>query len=159
EAALTKAIEIGEKAVALDPDRPIPKHNLEVAREKLEGLRDQGFLDELNKLCNAHRFAGADEFCRRTIEEQEEKGRLAKDREAAERRLAHRLDRFAWFLAHCPDEGVRNTKAAVKHARRATGLQPDVGDYVFTLAMAQYRNDDWKDSLASLEQLKAKEGE
>jgi tetratricopeptide (TPR) repeat protein len=43
EAALKKAIEYGEKAVALDPDRPLPKHNLEVARQRLDALRDRRF--------------------------------------------------------------------------------------------------------------------
>jgi hypothetical protein len=33
-----------------------------------------------------------------------------------------------------------------------------VGDYWYTLAMVQYRNRDWKGSLASLEQLKLREG-
>jgi tetratricopeptide (TPR) repeat protein len=39
EAALRKAIEYGEKAVALEPDRPLTKHNLDVARQMLDGLR------------------------------------------------------------------------------------------------------------------------
>src|SRR5262249_47006640 len=80
------------------------------------------------------------------------------DRETASRRLAYRLDRFAWFLAHCPDERVRDTKAAVKHARRATELQPATDNYWFTLAMVQYRNGDCRESLASLEKVKAKAG-
>jgi tetratricopeptide (TPR) repeat protein len=53
---------------------------------------------------------------------------------------------------------VRDTAAAVRHARRATELQPEVGDHWYTLATAQYRNGDWRDSLASLEKLKAREG-
>ena len=73
--------------------------------------------------------------------------------------LAYRLDRFAWLLAHCPDKRLRDTKAAVEHARRATSLRADVEDYWYTLAMVQYRNGDWRDSLASLDTLKAKRGE
>src|SRR5205085_7700988 len=78
--------------------------------------------------------------------------------DAAVRRLAYRLDRFAWLLAHCPDERVRDMKSAIKHARRATQMKPDVGDYWYTLAMAQYRHGDWRQSLASLETVKAKDG-
>jgi tetratricopeptide (TPR) repeat protein len=159
EAALKKAIDYGEKALALDPERPLPKHNLEVARQRLEGLRDQALQEEVTKLCQAERFADAGDLWLRSIEEQEERVRSGKDRDAAVRHLAYRLERFAWFLAHCPDRRVRDTKAAVKHARRATELQTDVGDYWYTLAMVQYRNGDWRDSLAALEKVKAKEGE
>ena len=34
-----------------------------------------------------------------------------------------------------------------------------VGDYWYTLAMAQYRHGDWRHSLASLERMKSKESE
>jgi tetratricopeptide (TPR) repeat protein len=159
EAALKKAINYGEKAVALDPERPLPKHNLEVARQKLEALRDQALQAEVAQLCQVERFADASKLWLRSIEEQEERIRSGKDRDAAVRRLAYRLERFAWFLAHCPDGRVRDAKAAVKHARRATELRADVGDYWYTLAMVQYRNGDWRDSLAALEKVKAKEGE
>jgi uncharacterized protein HemY len=94
----------------------------------------------------------------RAVEEQEELVRSGKDREAALRRLAFRLDRLAWYLAHCPDVRHRETKTAVKHARRATELQPDFGDYWYTLGMVQYRNGDWPDSLDALEKVKAREG-
>ncbi|HZT79631.1 MAG TPA: tetratricopeptide repeat protein [Gemmataceae bacterium] len=157
EASLKKAIEYGEKAVALDPDWPVPRHNLEVARQRLEGLREQAIQDELKELCRAERFADAVDLCVRGIEEQEERVRQGKDRDAAVRRLACRLDRFAWFLAHCPDERVRDTKEAVKHARRATTLQPDVGDYWYTRATVEYRNGDWQGSLASLAKVKDRE--
>jgi hypothetical protein len=47
----------------------------------------------------------------------------------------------------------------VAHARRATELQAAEGTYWYTLAIVQYRNGDWRDSQASLEQVKAREGE
>jgi tetratricopeptide (TPR) repeat protein len=158
EATLKKGIGYGEKAVALDPDRPVPRHNLEVARRRLEGLRDQALQEEVDKLCGAERFADAIDLCLRSIEKQEEKVRSSKDRDAAARRLAFRLDRLAWLLAHCPDGRVRDEKMAVNHARRATELQPKVSGFWYTLAMVQYRNGEWRDSLASLEKVKAKEG-
>jgi tetratricopeptide (TPR) repeat protein len=158
EAALKKSIDYGEKAVALDPGRPLPRHNLEVARQMLEGLREQGLQEEVDRLCAAQRFADAVERCARGVADQEEQVRSGKDREAAVRRLAYRLDRLAWLLAHCPDGNVRDTREAVRHARRAAELQPDVTDYGYTLATAQYRNGDWRDSLASLERLKARAG-
>jgi tetratricopeptide (TPR) repeat protein len=158
EAAVRKSIDYGEQAVALDPDRPLPKHNLEVARQTLDGLREQALQEEIAKLSRAERFADAVELFLRGIDEQEEQARAGQDRPAALRRLASRLDRLAWFLAHCPDGRVRDTGAAVRRARRATELQPDVGDYWYTLAMTQYRNGDWRDSLASLEKVKGREG-
>jgi tetratricopeptide (TPR) repeat protein len=158
EASLKKGIAYGEKALALDPNRPLTKHNLEVARRLLEELREHALQEEVTRLCGAERFADARDRYLRGIEEQEERGRAGDDRAAAARRLAYRLNRFAWFLAHCPDERVRDAKAAVKHARRATELQPDVEDYWDTLAMVQYRNGDWRDSLASLERVKDKAG-
>jgi tetratricopeptide (TPR) repeat protein len=159
EATLKKGVDYGEKAVALDPDRPLPKHNLGVARQMLEEMHELALQEEIARLCGAERFAAAIDLCLRSVEEQEEQVRSGKDRDAAVRRLAYRLDRFAWFLAHCPDGRVRDTKVAVGYARRATELQPDVADYVYTLAIVQYRNGDWRGSLASLEKMKAKGGE
>jgi tetratricopeptide (TPR) repeat protein len=159
EASLLKSIEYGEKAAELEPDRPLPKHNLEVAREKLARQREQGLQQEIGRLNAAKRFADANDLWLKRITEKEDLHSLLPQDETTTRLLAYRLDQFAWFLAHCPDKRVRDTKAAVRRARRATELQPDQGDYWYTLAMVQYRNGDWKDSLASLDQLKAKEGE
>jgi len=159
EASLKKAIEYGERAVVLDPSRPLPKHNLGVARRSLERLREQAFQDEINKLSRAGRSVDAVALFTRGIQEQDGRVRSGKDLELAVPSLAYRLDRFAWFLAHCPDKHVRDTKASVAHARRATDLRSDVADYWYTLAMVQYRNGDWRDSLASLDKLKVTQGE
>jgi tetratricopeptide (TPR) repeat protein len=158
EASLKKAIDYGEKSVDLEQDRPLPKRNLEVARSLLDALHEQALQEEITKLCVAERFADAVDLFQQSIEEQEQQVRSGQNREAAERRLAFRLNRFAWFLAHCPDVRVRDAKAAVKYARRATDSQPDVGEFWYTLAMVQFRNGDWGDSLESLEQVKAREG-
>jgi tetratricopeptide (TPR) repeat protein len=159
EQDLRKAIDHGEKAVALDPDRPLVKHNLEVSRQMLDRLREQSHQQEIDKLCAAQRFADAAGVYARGVADQEDRVRSGQDREAAVRSLAARLDHYARFLAHCPDVRVRDTKAAVAHARRATELQAAEGNYWYTLAMVQYRNGDWRDSQASLEQVKAREGE
>ena len=159
EASLKKAIDYAEKAVALDPSRPLLKHNLGVARRSLELLHDQAFQDEIGKLGRAGRFADTVDFFTRGIDELDRRVRAGKDLDLAVPSLAHRLDRFAWFLAHCPNLHTRSTKSAVEHARRATELRPDVGDYWYTLAMVQYRNGDWRDSLSSLEKVKAIQGE
>jgi tetratricopeptide (TPR) repeat protein len=159
EAALRKAIEYGEKAVELAPDRPLYKHNLEVARDMLDRQHEQELQDEVNRLCVAERFADAIDLCERKVAEQEEQVRSGKDREAATRRLAYRVDRLAWFLAHCPDGRCRDTKAAVKRAQQAARLQPEAAEYWYTLATVQYRNGDWRESLASLEQVKARNGD
>jgi tetratricopeptide (TPR) repeat protein len=159
EAALRKSIDYGEKALAAEPDRPLVKHNLEVARQRLDQLLEDAHLEEIEKLFAAERYADGIDLCIKGIEQLEEALRSGKDRESAARRLALRLERFARFLAHCPDPRVRNTKAAVKRASRATELQPDVGDYWYTLALVQYRNGDWRDSLTSLERVKARDGQ
>jgi tetratricopeptide (TPR) repeat protein len=159
EASLKKGIDYGERAVALDPTWPLRQHNLDAARRLLAGQRDQAFQEEIDTLSRADRFAEAVGLFRRSIKEQEERVRSGKDRDTAVLSLAYRLDRFAWFLAHCPDRRHRDTKAAVEYARRATHLRSDVGEYWYTLAMVQYRNGDWRDSLASLDRVKARQGE
>jgi tetratricopeptide (TPR) repeat protein len=158
EASLRKAIDYGEKAVAREPERPLPRHNLDVARRTLDGLLDQPLQNEANALCLQERYGDAAALYVKAVREQEEEFRSGQDRATAARRLAFRLDRLAWLLAHCPDARVRDTKGAVNYARRATELQPDVGDYWYTLATAQHRNGDWQDSLGALERLRAREG-
>src|SRR5262249_53091988 len=103
EKDLRKAIDYGEKAVAADPDRPLTKHNLEVARRTRDRLREQSRQQEFEKLYAAKRFADAAAVCARGVAEQEERVRAGQDREAAVRSLASRLDHYARFLAHCPD--------------------------------------------------------
>jgi tetratricopeptide (TPR) repeat protein len=158
EETLKAAIARGQEAVALDPDRPLVRNNLEVARRKLDELREQTLQEKIDKLCGEQRFADAAAQFLRSIEDQEEQVRLAADHDAAVRRLAYRLDRFASFLAHCPDAAVRDSREAVKRARRATELRPDAADFWYTLAMVQYRNGDWRDSLTSLETRKTRAG-
>jgi tetratricopeptide (TPR) repeat protein len=157
EANVRRSIDYGEWAVGLEPKRTLVTHNLKEAYRLLDHLRGAVFEEEIAKLRAAARFVEMCDLYRRSIGELEEQVRLRKENELAGR-LAVRLDRFAWFLADCPDGRVRDTKAAVKQARRATELEPDAGDFWFTLTMVQYRNGDWQESLASLEKLKAKEG-
>ena len=59
ESNLKKAIDYGERAVSLDPARPLPKHNLQVARRKLESLRSQAFHQEVDKFLRDERFRDA----------------------------------------------------------------------------------------------------
>src|SRR5262249_11928693 len=110
EAALLKSIDYAEEAVKLDRDQPLARDNLEQARQMLEGQREGELRKEVDRLCAARRFAEAAATWARRIEEQEELLRAGKDREAVSRRLAGRLARSAWFLAHCPDGRVRDTK-------------------------------------------------
>jgi tetratricopeptide (TPR) repeat protein len=159
EPALRKAIEYGERAVKLQPDRPLVQHNLEMARRALDRLREQAFQEEISKLYKAGRYADAVTAHSEGVAEQEKRLKAGQDRELASRSLAYRLSQFSWFLAHCPDDKVRDPKAAVQHAKRATELQRDVGDYWYTLATAQYRNGEWKDSLASIEKMKTRGGD
>ena len=159
EASLKKAIDHGARAVELDPGRPLVRHNLDVANRMLARLHEEAFQEEINKLNRAGRFAAVIERFTRGIKEQDERVQAGKGLETAVPSLAYRLDRFAWFLAHCPDKTRRDTKTAVEHARRATSLRSDMADYWYTLAMVQYRHGDWPASLASLETLKTRQGE
>ncbi len=159
EVSLKKAIEYGERAVSLDPARPLPKHNLQVARRTLEGLRSRAFHQEVDKFLRNEQFREAIDFLKRSIKELEDRVNNGKDLETAVPALAYRLNRLAWLLAHCPDEHVRDTKASVKYARQAVNARGDVAEFWHTLAIVQYRNGDWRDSLSSLEECKAMQGE
>ena len=160
EASLLKGIAYGEEAVALEPDRPLPRHNLEAARRTLDGLREQRWPKKSVGCSRGAPLRRGDRPLPARRRGAGGAGPVGQGPAACgRRRLAYRLDRFARLLAHCPDPQSRNTRAAVKQARRATELQPDVGDYWYTLAEVQYRNGDWQDSLASLERMKAREGD
>jgi tetratricopeptide (TPR) repeat protein len=158
EASLKKSTEFGKEAVTLEPDSPANQHSLDVARQRLEKVRDDAFDAEIATLCSAERFADVFDRMLKRIEEAERNIHSGAHRDEANRQLAYRCDRFAWFAAHCPDERVRDTRAAVRRAEQATKLQPDVADYWYTLAMVQYRNGEWSASLASLAQVKVKAG-
>jgi tetratricopeptide (TPR) repeat protein len=158
EASLKKAIEHGEKAVAVQPDRPLLTHNLEIARRLADDLHEESLHEAIDRLCNQGRFDEARDRYKRAVEEQEARLRTDKDRDTAKRRLARRLHYSAWFLAHCTDERVRDTRTAIQQARRAAELRPDEKTYWQTLATVQYRGADWKGSMATLEKLKDREG-
>jgi WD40 repeat protein/tRNA A-37 threonylcarbamoyl transferase component Bud32 len=51
---------------------------------------------------------------------------------------------FAWLLANCPQEVVRNPKRAVELARQATEWAPQNASYWNTLGTAHYRHGDWE---------------
>jgi tetratricopeptide (TPR) repeat protein len=72
ETSLKQGIDYGEKAVALEPDRPLVKHNLEVARRQLERLREQALQEQVTELCQAERYADAIDLCLRSIHELED---------------------------------------------------------------------------------------
>ncbi len=158
ESALQQSIRYGEQAAALDPERPLIQHRLDLARQLLEQQREQPQLEEINKLWTAERYAECIAVCRRAVQEQEERVRSGQDRQAANRCLAGRLDQLARRLAHCPDNRVRDTEEAVQYARRATRVQPDGVNFWFTLSLVQYRNGDFRDSLAALDQVRIREG-
>ena len=123
EVNLKKAIDYGERAVSLDPARPLPKHNLQVARRTLESLRSQAFHQEVDKFLRDERFREAIDLLKRSIKELEDQVNTGKNLETAVPALAYRLSRLAWLLAHCPDEHVRDTKASVDYARQAVNAR------------------------------------
>jgi tetratricopeptide (TPR) repeat protein len=160
EASLKKGIKYGEKAVAASPDRPLPRHTLEVAHETLENLHEQEIQDRLERLLAEKKFNDAAALFRERIGEDDRQLRSAagKEQERVKARLAQRLDRFSFFMAFCPDRRLRSLREAINLATRATQLQPDVRAYWYTLGHIQYRDGKYHESLASLGKLKAMEG-
>jgi len=73
---------------------------------------------------------------------------------------AERLNRIAWFLATNPDPEARDPAAAVGVARRLcdsirgnAGVAPPFeGEVLSTLGVAHYRNGEWKEAVAALEE-------
>jgi tetratricopeptide (TPR) repeat protein len=62
------------------------------------------------------------------------------------------LNNLAWLEATCSDVSFRDAREAVRHARRATVLQPEEGTYWNTLGAAHYRAGEWEDAKAALAQ-------
>jgi eukaryotic-like serine/threonine-protein kinase len=52
---------------------------------------------------------------------------------------AERLNRYAWFLADCPDHGLRNPKQAAALAQRAIDQDATNGNFWNSLGVAQFR--------------------
>ncbi len=117
------------------------------------------FHQEVDKFLRNERFREAIDFLKRSIKELEARVNSGKDLETKVPALAYRLNRLAWLLAHCPDEHIRDTMASVNYARQAVNTRGDVAEFWHTLAIVQHRNGDWRDSLSSLEECKAKQGE
>ena len=164
EVSLKKAINFGERAVSMDPTRPLPKHNLQEVelRRTARGVFRQSSVSSGGRQVSLRdeRFREAIDFLKAAASsELEDRVNSGKDLETAVPALAYRLNRLAWLLAHCPDEHIRDTKASVNYARQAVNARGDVTDFWHTLAIVQYRNGDWRDSLSSLEECKAKQGE
>jgi tetratricopeptide (TPR) repeat protein len=68
--------------------------------------------------------------------------------------------RLAWLLATCPDAKRRKPAVAVQLAKKATEGPPRVASRSWlALGVAQYRNGNWKESVASLDKsMKLHEG-
>ncbi len=96
------------------------------------------------------RFSEARDRYRESIESIDS---LADDAALETRRrelVATALNNLAWLEATCSDAGFRNGRDAVRHARRATVLQPEEGTYWNTLGAAHYRAGEWEDAKAAL---------
>src|SRR5262249_57765634 len=65
--------------------------------------------------------------------------------------LASIYNDWAWLLATCPEEKVRDPKRAVQLARRAVEADPRAS-YWNTLGVAHYRAGSWTDARRALEQ-------
>jgi tetratricopeptide (TPR) repeat protein len=61
------------------------------------------------------------------------------------------LNNWAWVLATCPDERLRDPIRGLALAQRAVELAPRGGDNWNTLGVAQYRAGDWHSTVRALE--------
>ena len=158
EASLKKAIDYGARAVELDPARPLARHNLEVANRMLDGMHDDVFQEEINKLNRSRRFAAVIE---RFTEESKNRKSASRRPKALKQPCRARLPAGSIRLVSgsLPRQKSPRHQDGRRPARRATSLRSDMADYWYTLAMVQYRHGDWPGSLASLETLKVKQGE
>jgi tetratricopeptide (TPR) repeat protein len=59
---------------------------------------------------------------------------------------------LAWFLAVCADPRFRDPGQAVTLARQAVKGSPGEGNFWSTLGVAQYRQGQWKEAVASLKE-------
>jgi hypothetical protein len=159
ESAYRKSLDHQSKAAALSPDRPLIQHELGRARQRVDFVDDLALQREFDDLLKVERYADARDALLRGIEQQEKRLSNDKERALANNLLAARLSQLANFLVHCPSEGVRDTKEAVKLSRRATQLAPNSNRYWFVYALTLYRIGDWSNSVAALDQVKAKQGD
>jgi tetratricopeptide (TPR) repeat protein len=159
ESTYKRSVDYLEIVASLSPERPLLQHELERARERLDFLGEYVQEQEVEKLLKVERFADARDLMVRGIEQQEKRMSNEKERAAATRLLASRLSQLAYFLIHCPSQGVRDAKEAVKASRRATLLDPKSSSHWFTYALTLYRTNDWSNSLTALDELKVKQGE
>jgi tetratricopeptide (TPR) repeat protein len=58
---------------------------------------------------------------------------------------------LAWLLSTWPDTTRRDSRLAVKSAKKAVELAPKEGDYWNTLGAAHYRAENFKEAVAALE--------
>jgi serine/threonine protein kinase len=61
-------------------------------------------------------------------------------------------NKVAWLLADCPMAGVRKPSEAVALARESVSREPTVATYWNTLGVAYYRNGQFDDALAALQE-------
>lgn len=64
--------------------------------------------------------------------------------------VSRSYNNIAWLLATCPDEGLQDSKAAVKFARRAVEFAPGDGEIWNTLGVAYFRVGDMEQSRNAL---------
>jgi tetratricopeptide (TPR) repeat protein len=98
------------------------------------------------------RFAEARDRYREVIESIDA---LPEDALPANRRpelVAMALNNLAWLESTCSDVSFWSPREAVRHARRATVVQPQEGNYWNTLGAALYRAGEWEEAKAAFAQ-------
>jgi tetratricopeptide (TPR) repeat protein len=154
-----EAVACYRKSIELDAKRATAHNNLGYA------LRTQGRLDEAiacykraielaPKYVKAHRNLGF------ALQAQGKLGEaIACIKEVVEIDPgAVSNNHLAWLLVSCPEPQFRDAPQAVKLAKRAVELGPDVGHYWCTLGVAHYRAGDWRAAATALEKARMLNG-
>jgi tetratricopeptide (TPR) repeat protein len=69
---------------------------------------------------------------------------------AAKAAIAQAENNLSWLLSTCPAVELRDPPEAVAHAKRATLLAPEQGNYWNSLGVAYFRNGQWEEAAQTL---------
>ena len=131
--SLYRAVSDMTRPIALLPER-------HTHWERLSSAADQGLFSSLAKMAISGQLDEARKFC-------EELSQTA-DTESTTPKFHNN---FAWFLATCPSSELRDVGQALKSARKATELEPNIGAFWNTLGVVLYRAGDWPTAVTALE--------
>jgi tetratricopeptide (TPR) repeat protein len=133
-----------------DFDRLSRPHNtVQLSKEEKRLLDMRIMLMVASDAIGMNRFKAAEETYLQMITQADSEAldSLPADNRTA---IAHAFNGLAWLQATCPETARLNPVQAVRHARRATELEPNDGNIWNTLGVAHYRAGDWHEANSAL---------